>query len=250
MLFSKKRIPEPEEDMSGKKEVNSFIGNLKGRTRKGNINQIVCRDIFKNIKINSGEILDVGSGYGGLIKEIEKHKPKKFSFVGIDLSEGMNKFAEKFCKGISAKFFKRSASKTNFKDGRFDLVVCKDTFHHFYNPIKSLKEMYRVTKKGGYIYVLDVKRNPPGEVIYSTIQRIIEDGKNVIHPTQYIHSVKAGYLIPEIKALLKNCNIKNYKVWYTKPGKDFVSYYGVDPKKYLPSEHFFLGRWVLIIKKD
>lgn len=38
-----------------------------------------------------------------------------------------------------------------FKDNSIDFVLSSHTLEHFYDPIKTLKEWYRVIKKGGYI---------------------------------------------------------------------------------------------------
>ncbi|WPC23750.1 methyltransferase domain-containing protein [Brachyspira hyodysenteriae] len=41
-----------------------------------------------------------------------------------------------------------------FKDNTVDFVFVSHVFEHFYDPIKALKEWYRVVKKGGYILLI------------------------------------------------------------------------------------------------
>ena len=78
---------------------------------------------------------------------------------GIDYSKEMIKQAK-------AKLGKRfdlrhaCAEDTTFEDGRFDYVVCTTAFHHFPNPIDSIKEMRRVLKVGGKIIIADINFLP------------------------------------------------------------------------------------------
>lgn len=50
-------------------------------------------------------------------------------------------------------FLQMSASDMYFKDGMFDLIISKATFEHLKKPKEALKEMKRVLKPGGYIYM-------------------------------------------------------------------------------------------------
>lgn len=42
-----------------------------------------------------------------------------------------------------------------FPDGTFDLCVCRSAFHHFADPLGTLSEMKRVTRRGGRVATLD-----------------------------------------------------------------------------------------------
>ncbi|CRF32902.1 type 11 methyltransferase [Brachyspira suanatina] len=41
-----------------------------------------------------------------------------------------------------------------FKDNTVDFVFTSHVLEHFFDPIKALEEWYRVTKKGGYIFMI------------------------------------------------------------------------------------------------
>ena len=75
----KKRVPEPSEEMEGKEEVMSFLSTRTSISKTTTFN-IVRIDALKKTRIKSGKILDVGCGFGGLIKNIN-HNKKGFSFV-------------------------------------------------------------------------------------------------------------------------------------------------------------------------
>jgi len=238
----KKRVPEPTEEMEGKEEVMSFL-NTRTSISKSTTFNIVRIDVLKKSKLKSGKILDVGCGFGGLIKNINHYK-KGFSFIGIDLSRTMIAAAKKYCTGIPAKFYARPANKTGFKTESFDLIICKDTIHHINNPVKVLKELYRITKKGGFIYIIDLNRNAPMDYIYIEMQRIVNDN-NLTNSMQLYDSIQAAYTVPEMKALCKKAGIKNFKVSAPKAGKNFAKEYSVPAEK----KGFIETRWVAVIKK-
>jgi SAM-dependent methyltransferase len=41
-----------------------------------------------------------------------------------------------------------------FKDGTLDYVLSSHVMEHFFDPVKALREWYRVIKPGGYIYII------------------------------------------------------------------------------------------------
>ena len=108
---------------------------------------------FLKKRINKNLIvLDVGCGAGRPAKDLSKDSKKIFA---IDNDLKMLKEAVKRCKKIKNIYFKKSnALKTNFQNNIFDLT------YSTYNLVGSLpkskrqkfiKEMVRVTKKGGLI---------------------------------------------------------------------------------------------------
>ena len=48
---------------------------------------------------------------------------------------------------------KQDMRKTTYKDESFDIVHCRNALDHCPDPYKALKEMYRICKKGGWIYL-------------------------------------------------------------------------------------------------
>ncbi|MCK4552864.1 class I SAM-dependent methyltransferase [Candidatus Pacearchaeota archaeon] len=242
----KTRIPEPMQEMEGNLEAQNYLASHMKRHKKGrNPYDFIARDIFVNINLDKGKVLDVGCGYGNLIKNMKHHK-KNLSFAGIDVSKSMIKLAENYID-FPAKFLFMSADKLSFKDESFDLVVCKDTFHHFGNPIKVIKEMFRVLKKGGFIYMSDLRRDVPEDIFYQTLQNL--SIHNVVNATQYFDSVRASYTLSELKNLLNRAGINEYKLKCGKITKNFIRDYCIDIGNYLFAVNYFLGRWFLIMRK-
>ncbi|HJU28174.1 MAG TPA: class I SAM-dependent methyltransferase [Candidatus Binataceae bacterium] len=79
--------------------------------------------------------------------------------VGLDLTEAPLKIAERMRaeRGLANVSFRHGdAEDLPFKDGEFDIAVCRFAFHHFERPEKVLAEMRRVCRRGGTIAVEDL----------------------------------------------------------------------------------------------
>jgi ubiquinone/menaquinone biosynthesis C-methylase UbiE len=66
--------------------------------------------------------------------------------LATDISMGLLKVAKR--RRFITDFKRENAEKLSFKDGSFDFVFCKESFHHFPRPMVALYEMLRVAKKG------------------------------------------------------------------------------------------------------
>jgi len=52
-------------------------------------------------------------------------------------------------------FRKANAEKLPFDNDFFDLIICSNSFHHYFSPDNVLRQVYRVLKHNGRIYILD-----------------------------------------------------------------------------------------------
>lgn len=98
-------------------------------------------------------VLDVGCGFGRSIKAIVNIAKK---IIGIDNDKGLfEEIKENLSKFKNVEVFLEDARKMHFPDNMFDYTICMgNTFGDFGNDkLKVLKEMKRVTKKGGKIII-------------------------------------------------------------------------------------------------
>ena len=242
----KRRIPEKTEAMDATKEVKNFFITHKQMFNKGfDLYEIVAVDILRNFTLKKGKVLDIGCGYGGLIKRLNSLR-KNLHFTGIDISKNMLKLAKNYMKK-DLKFLFMSAEKLNFDKETFDLIICKETLHHFSKPTRALKEMLRVLKKDGVIYITDLRRDSPKKAI----NRIIKETSliNPINAIQYIDSLKASYTLLEIKKLLKRAKIKRYKLYIPKVDKNLMKKYK-KLDKYFSAVNYYSCKWALVIPKQ
>jgi len=106
-------------------------------------------------KIESGNLVDLGSGTGYLSIEIAKRMPR-LQVYGIDLSKTMVKIATKHAKNVkNVRFIFCNAAMLPFKDNSIDFIVSTGSLHHWKNPAKVLNESYRVLKDGNEAWIYD-----------------------------------------------------------------------------------------------
>jgi len=107
------------------------------------------------LDVNPGEnILEVGVGTGLTLSLF----PDDCNVTGIDLSEEMLQKAHKIIKDSNRKnikIMKMDAMNMDFPDNHFDKVIAAYVISVVPDPIKVLKEMSRVCKKGGKIIFIN-----------------------------------------------------------------------------------------------
>ncbi len=99
-----------------------------------------------------GATLDVGCG----------RKPyEKTFFVGAEKYTGMDYLTDRSTPDVVG-----SATDIPLSDATFDTVVCTEVLEHVADPLKALREMYRVLKPGGYLILSTPMYWPRHEVPY------------------------------------------------------------------------------------
>jgi ubiquinone/menaquinone biosynthesis C-methylase UbiE len=99
--------------------------------------------------------LDVGCG-GGRYSLAMAHMGAK-SVVGVDVSESGLKDATMRCERIgytNVTFRQATALELPFPDGEFDFVCCAGVLHHTRSVERGFREIHRVLKPGGSLYLL------------------------------------------------------------------------------------------------
>ncbi len=112
------------------------------------------------------EYLDIGTGPGMVPLEIAR-KSKTLEIYAIDISHAMveiaNKNARKAGMSERAHFHYGSAEKIPFEKDYFDLVISTLSFHHWAKPEECLKEVSRVLKENGELWIYEMKHEPTEE---------------------------------------------------------------------------------------
>lgn len=98
---------------------------------------------------NSLKILDAGAGTGEQGEQLVKYGYKNIDIIAFDPSKGMLNVAKK--RNIYSEFIQGYLPKSDFPSNCFDAVICVGTFTPGHAPAESLRELVRITKKGGYI---------------------------------------------------------------------------------------------------
>lgn len=102
-------------------------------------------------------ILDAGCGTGAVTRKIAQLVTPGEA-VGIDMGALFIETAKKLAESEGIKnirFELGNIDKMSYEDGFFDKVYCRLVLMHVYDPVKTVRELARVTKKGGLIAVSD-----------------------------------------------------------------------------------------------
>lgn len=115
---------------------------------------------YQLMKAHEGDkVLDVGCGPATDTLPLARIVTRSGEVVGVDSDEEMVEEAKRRAKdakvGQWVKHFKKDASDLGFSDGYFDACKCDRVFIHLENPDRALQEMIRVTRRGGWIVVID-----------------------------------------------------------------------------------------------
>lgn len=103
----------------------------------------------------NASILDTSCQDGGFLSILIKHNSdSNLKIYGVDLDKGdIEKARELIPNGI---FEATDNISLPFRDKTFDVVISSFTLHHMSNPVSSMREMNRVVKDGGVIYLIDI----------------------------------------------------------------------------------------------
>jgi ubiquinone/menaquinone biosynthesis C-methylase UbiE len=116
----------------------------------------VAEEIVSRLK--AGVILDLGTGPGYLPIEIVK-KSSSISVDGIDLTWKLINMAQENATraGVADRlhFEVGNAAKLRFEDSSYDMVVSTGMLHMLKDPVRVLRECYRVLKPGGEAWIYD-----------------------------------------------------------------------------------------------
>ncbi len=99
-------------------------------------------------------VLDIGAGGGGKSVFYALNGAKKV--VGIDIEKDFVKEAKAFAEKknvCNTEFIVADACNMPFESETFDICVMNDVFEHLSEPEKVLKEVYRILKKGGKVFI-------------------------------------------------------------------------------------------------
>ena len=119
----------------------------------------VADDIVSSLQ--EGRILDLGTGPGYLPIEIAKRIPS-IRVVGIDLGKRLIEIAKGNARKAdldqNLQFEVGNAANLRFGDDSFDMIISTGMFHALKDPVKVLRECYRVLKSGGEAWIFDPAR--------------------------------------------------------------------------------------------
>jgi demethylmenaquinone methyltransferase/2-methoxy-6-polyprenyl-1,4-benzoquinol methylase len=175
-----KKVVTPYKDSSeGKKEqVTAMFDNIAPKYDVLNRIMSMGIDITWRNKVDKmlhkhavSNILDIATGTGDLAITLHREGVK---ITGMDISQGMMdvgvvKVKEKG-KEKDISFTLGDAENIPFPDNHFDAITVAFGVRNFENLQKGLKDMYRVLKPGGHVYILEL--STPTKTPYKQLYKI------------------------------------------------------------------------------
>ncbi len=112
-------------------------------------------------------VLDCGIGSGTLAIALSSILPESPNFCGIDLSREMLSRADVEMRrvGLTPELKQADILSIPYADASFDFVMAAHVLEHLPEPLCALKEMARVLKPGGILFVCLTRRSKFGAFI-------------------------------------------------------------------------------------
>jgi ubiquinone/menaquinone biosynthesis C-methylase UbiE len=113
-----------------------------------------------SVYLVEGKVLDAGTGPGTLARDIARIFPQ-LQVYGVDLSEEMIRLAREHAKHERVEervhFDVSNVAHLPYPDHTFDFVVSTISMHHWYELEQPLRELYRVLRPGGHLWIYDFR---------------------------------------------------------------------------------------------
>lgn len=97
--------------------------------------------------VQKGDLLDVGSAAGYFLNAARLN----FNVQGVEPGRQSAEFAH---TQLRLNVHNGTLASAKFSDQSFDVVALSDVIEHFSDPLAELREIHRITRPGGLVYVL------------------------------------------------------------------------------------------------
>ena len=165
---------------------DAWAATLDGTGWKSEYLRRAQRSVIDLMEIGENPtVLDVGCGTGWALGQIAALRDGKGEYYGIDLSAKMIAKAIQNFQGKRNFHFVQAASDTIPLPADFaDAIICTNSFHHYYDPGKALREMRRLLKRGGRTYILDPTADNLIARIWDRAARLLDRSHGKFYSTQ------------------------------------------------------------------
>jgi 2-polyprenyl-3-methyl-5-hydroxy-6-metoxy-1,4-benzoquinol methylase len=168
------------------KEAVEWINNIDKKFRNYSLKSIyffdnklpiLLKKIFKSKKYRKAKIVDLGCGDGRLLSALKSkgYLNQKDSY-GIDISEDRISYLREYLPEVKTIISDASDIK-ELDDNKFDVVICSQLIEHVPSEDLLIKEIKRLIKHDGLIYMSSVIKKRYGFWIYRV------NGKIKLDPT-------------------------------------------------------------------
>jgi ubiquinone/menaquinone biosynthesis C-methylase UbiE len=164
------------------------------------------------------------------------HNPFGLDTKNVDYTDSMETMFKKAeirnCGEAMKVDIIASGDKLPFEDESYDFIISSHVLEHFPDPIKALKEWYRVIKPGGYIFAIvpHKDRTFDKDRPRTTLKELIERHEKGLKPPEDLHT--------------------HYSVWITEDLIELIEYLGWNLVEYQDSDDKVSNGFTILIQKQ
>jgi ubiquinone/menaquinone biosynthesis C-methylase UbiE len=160
-----------------------------------------------------GRLVDIGSGPGYLAAEISRAYPS-LTVTGLDNNSEMMKLALRNFppERHNVQFTAGDAHNLPFPDNSVDFAVISLSMHHWEDAGAVLREINRVLKPGGRMFILDIRRDTSWLFFYGVMLSQVMSPRDIRRVNGAVGSYWASYTIPELKEMLSQVPFSEARV--------------------------------------
>lgn len=197
----------PEEEVIGGLEGTLYANRKDNRTLSYSM---VAYDINERFPIkDEHKVLEICCGAGQLARYLHL-LTGNCNIIATDGSKELIDVAKKrHYNSLPIKFEVYNVHNHPYKREN-DLVICKDSFHHFHNPVKSMNEMLDLLKSDGVLYIFDLTRECPPEQIAYRLNSMQDNHEG----RRFLQSLNASFTIEEMKDIIKKSSASKFDSIY------------------------------------
>jgi len=169
----------------------------------------IASDIIS--RTEKGPLLDVGTGPGRLLIEINLMNPE-IELFGLDISASMIEVAKKNLQNIQTNLQVGSIHHTNYNSNFFSLITCSGSFYLWDYPEESVEEIYRILRDGQSAYLFEVYKDIDKEEYRNALKnnlRQLNWIRRLFGPFALQESIKKSYRIEDITKIIEKTSFAN-----------------------------------------
>jgi len=164
-----------------------------------------------------GIVLDAGTGTGRIPVLISQMR-SKWQIIAIDAAKNMLKVAAQHVQmanlqsSISLELV--DAKSLPYEDGYFDMVISNSLVHHLPDPLPFFKELKRVVKSNGGIFIRDLIRPDDEATMNAFVESIGTESEYDERQNMLLRdSLHAAFRLNEVNELVQKAGLEGVKVY-------------------------------------
>jgi predicted protein tyrosine phosphatase/ubiquinone/menaquinone biosynthesis C-methylase UbiE len=162
-----------------------------------------------------GNILDVGTGTARIPIALAQLRPE-WKLTCIDLSPNMLKVGAQNVEkaGVRSQINLEliDAKAMPYPENSFDMVISNSIIHHLPDPLPFLREVKRVLKPNGAIFLRDLLR-PLDEITKDNLVQMYAGDCNSHQKQLFGDSLQAAFTLDEVETMLESAGLEGLRIY-------------------------------------